>query len=359
MMKKRLVVILLCLALSLSSGVAAYADGMDNFRIVRTYTGQFTDIDGHWYRDTVIGAYELGLAEGKGTGLFVGEDPVKLNEAITMAARINALYFGRSIPASNGKWYEGYVGYAVSAGIIKANQFSDYERAATRGELAQLIYAALPSAAYYAINEVDDGAIPDVTSNEAVYTLYRAGVLTGYIDGSFSPSNNISRAEAFTILCRAVDTGTRKLFTLKNETVESDDAEKLYFIGTVGAVTDTVLTLYPETGEFYLEFGANRIAYGYYQPDGPVRHLTCILGERFFGTLPGENVSGFTFTYIKNSTAVQLTSVTAGGITYVADAGVIVAISPSGSIVPIPDGVNVYGKMLGTMALGDYLVSHI
>jgi len=375
MMKKRVLVGLLCLLLTLSSGVGAYADGLDNFQKTRAYEGQFTDIEGRWFRDTVVGAYELGLAEGQGNGLFAGEASVKLSEAITMAARINAVYYGRSIPLSNGKWYEGYVGYAVSAGIIRADQYGDYERAATRAELARLICAALPAPAYAAVNEVDDGAIPDVeAADDAIYMLYRAGILTGYDDGSFFPAEDITRAEAFTILDRAVEPAARQLFTLKKAVTEEPgpegpgeeepEPEKIYFVGTQGVhtegkVIETVLTLYPETGELYFDFGVHRTAYGMYEPDGRTQTIICLLGERHLGTLPGSDVTGFAFTYTGGTTAIRLTRVTVtGGISYLWNAdGTVTAVDTSGVEVTLDSIPAAAG--LGTLRLGDLLVSRI
>ncbi len=56
---------------------------------------------------------------------------------------------------------------------------------------ASVLAAALPSEALTAINTIADGAIPDVSYSayyaDAVYLLYRAGVLTGSDTAGVSP----------------------------------------------------------------------------------------------------------------------------------------------------------------------------
>jgi len=52
-------------------------------------------------------------------------------------------------------------------------------------------------------------SLPDVNSStpyrDAILTLYRAGVLTGNnVQGTFSPGNNITRAEAAAIISRVI-----------------------------------------------------------------------------------------------------------------------------------------------------------
>lgn len=72
------------------------------------------------------------------------------------------------------------------------------------------------------INLVEDGAIPDVDMNadyaDAVYLLYRAGVLSGSdANGTFNPDSTISRAEVATIVTRMVEPTLRKTIELSGE----------------------------------------------------------------------------------------------------------------------------------------------
>ena len=78
---------------------------------------------------------------------------------------------------------------------------------------------ALPAEALSARNTVEAGAIPDVpmdaTCSDAVYQLYRAGVLTGSGQTSvFLPNNTIKRSEAAAVVVRMVNASFRQDLTL-------------------------------------------------------------------------------------------------------------------------------------------------
>ncbi len=210
--------ILLAALLGTSS---AFAD----FEAKNTYAeGTFSDITAdEWYSAEVKSAYELGFMNGTGEGLFEPYGDVTVAQAVTVAARASALYLGEEIPASDGAWYDMYVDYAVSKGIIKENGFDDYERPAKRYEVADIFCKAFPNGYYTAINSVE--AVPDVPKESDYYnallSLYNAGVVMGNDSyGNFRPYDNITRAETAAIINRAAIPANR----LKKELdVYSDD----------------------------------------------------------------------------------------------------------------------------------------
>ena len=333
-MKKRMFTLFLCLILAWGLCIpGALAAGMGNFRKMQTYDGAFTDIAGTWYETNAVRAYEYGLAAGRGNGLFAGGGNVTLGEAAAMATRLYATYYGTEIDEVEGAWFDRYVSYARRVGIILHDDFipsTDYNRAATRLELVRMVYAALPASAFAEINIVENGLIPDVDDNAAVYALYRAGVLTGYADGSFAPKNTVSRAEAFTILCRTVDTGLREHFELKMPAAKSHSFLHL----TANGVIDCLLVLYPETEEFRIEFNTSTeggAASGRYQ--AVQSSINFYIGQKVLGTLPGAGVSQFSCRFDAGGTSL----IFAGGIGFDSDLG------------PVPV------TRLGTLDIGDTL----
>ena len=77
----------------------------------------------------------------------------------------------------------------------------------------------MPDNALKAINQIEEGKIPDVNMNNSyaaqVYKLYRAGILTGSdTRGTFNPSTYITRAEVATIVARMADSFNRVEFSL-------------------------------------------------------------------------------------------------------------------------------------------------
>ena len=200
-----------------SSGTA----GLSNFTKSNTYTaGQFTDVTaGAWYAASVQAAYEYGLMQGASANLFNINGNLTVAETITIAARLHATYQGKGYTFSSGSpWYQPYLDYAIQNGICST--YPDYNAVISRASFAMILTNALPAEALQAKNTVEENGIPDVPSDanyhDAVYRLYRAGVLSGTDSaGTFAPFNSITRAEVAVILSNMVDPSLRKSFTLK------------------------------------------------------------------------------------------------------------------------------------------------
>ena len=91
---------------------------------------------------------------------------------------------------------------------------ADYNAASSRSYYIAVMYQAMPQREYAVINTIADGAVPDVpvgtTAYEAIYGFYRAGILTGYEDGSFGIDRQVKRSEVATLLARMFDPSVRK-----------------------------------------------------------------------------------------------------------------------------------------------------
>lgn len=218
----------LVMALSLFPTALAAEPGLANFVQVKE-GDEFSDVkDDKWYAADVRRVNQLDLMNGTKNHVwfmddmqFKPNDPISIAETLTLAYRIDNIYHTGewSIPSSGGKWYQGYVDYAIQNGIITAGQYSDYETQATRAQFAVILCASLPEEALPAINSVGRGDIPDVPVTAdyapAVYRLYNAGVLTGGdAYGAFTPDNTITRAECAALVTRLVEPARRKTFTL-------------------------------------------------------------------------------------------------------------------------------------------------
>ena len=221
-MKKRILSLFLAAALACGLAPAAFAAGMDNFGTAQTYpAGKFTDVsDGAWYAQSVRTAYELGLVAGVSDTAFNPEGSITIGSTVALAARLHSIYTTGSADFTQGSpWYAVYVNYAVDNGILTLGQFNDYNANATRRQFAGILAKALPAEALEAVNTVEDGAIPDVAAGsenyEEIYTLYRAGVLTGSDDkGTFAPETTIDRASVAAIVSRMADPELRQSITL-------------------------------------------------------------------------------------------------------------------------------------------------
>lgn len=222
--KNRVFSLFLCVILLLgllpAAAFAAEEGSLDNFTRTKEFREDlFTDVGPKdWFFGSVWTAYELGLMQGSGDR-FDPSGKVTLAETVTVAARLHAIYYtGGERFASGSPWYQPYVDYALEKGIL-AKPFTDYGRAATRAEYATILAAALPAEALPAMNTVADDTIPDVKCSDAcgpaVYTLYRAGVLTGSDKkGTFSPRSTIARSEVAAIVSRMASRSMRRMLIL-------------------------------------------------------------------------------------------------------------------------------------------------
>ncbi|MGI5929472.1 S-layer homology domain-containing protein [Pseudoflavonifractor sp.] len=222
-MKRTFCASLLALAVLLTLIPAASAASLGNFEKVNSYTsGQFTDVAaGVWYEESVRTTYELDLFKGSSATTFSPAGNISIAETLALACRLHSIYHnGTALSGQSSPWYQVYVDYALSNGIIQAGQYSRYDAIATRAQFASILAASLDSSALSAINSIASGAIPDVPASasyaDSVYLLYNAGILTGRdAQGSFSPQATIQRCEAAAIVARMAVPSLRQTFTLK------------------------------------------------------------------------------------------------------------------------------------------------
>jgi len=231
---KRLISIFLVVAMLLALSVTAIASrsGLHNFRSSGSYNaGQFNDVSGlEWFAEYVENAYNHGLMRGRSGEVFAPRDMITYGEAVALAVRLRRIYFtGSSDLAESVLFYAVYSDYARRHGITGGA--GDYAVPATRAQFAELIHNALPLYMLAAINDIPDYGISDVgighSFHNAVYTLYRAGVLNGcYRFGSFRPSSHITRSEAAAIMTRVVVPSARIEFDLPTRLSVEDIFER-------------------------------------------------------------------------------------------------------------------------------------
>ena len=199
---------------------AAKTEGsMSNFKFVNTYTeGQFADVDENaWYgsykQRVIEKAFRYGLMKGTSATTFKPAGNFTIAEAITVAARVHSIYMtGKENFVQGNPWYQVYVNYAVANGIIKTTDFTNYNAAATRAQMAYIFAHCLPDSEYP--SRLHTKTPPDVNASTPysaeIWKLYDSGIVGGSDDaGTFRPQNNITRAEAAAILTRLVDYSSR------------------------------------------------------------------------------------------------------------------------------------------------------
>ncbi len=161
-----------------------------------------------WYKEYVDAAYNAGIIGGKGNNKFDPDAGMTIAEGIKIAACIHALQNDKD-PNPRGEnwsaWYEPYVEYCYSEGIIEDYIFfEDYNRPITRGEMAYL-FARCDGTNYY-LNDVPITDIPDVYDTTPyayeILELYNRGVAVGSGNYTYKPDDNIKRSEVSALVAR-------------------------------------------------------------------------------------------------------------------------------------------------------------
>lgn len=188
----------------------------------------FTDVTrDDWFFADVVNAYERGLVNGMTATTYEPEGRLTVAQAVKLAACMHQLYHRGLVTLQNsgeGEWFESFVAYALENAIMTEN-FENYNADITRRDFVALFYNALPVREYTIINDIPDGAIPDMGMSdggaEQVYAFYRAGILTGYTAGGgyaaheFGPDSTIARSEVATIINRMFDAASRQNFSIR------------------------------------------------------------------------------------------------------------------------------------------------
>ncbi len=187
-----------------------------------------TDISDHWakpYIDDLIAKQAIG---GYPDGTFKPENTISTAEFTKILVSSLGHHVGN---AASGHWASNYMTKAREIQLIEAlePEFDNYNSAITRGMMARMISRAMDETfgdAKYYIPQIKDHNDINPPDKLPVLAVYRAGIVTGYPDGSFKDSNTATRAEATTMLARLLDKNLRREPKLLNLNINyKDDIE--------------------------------------------------------------------------------------------------------------------------------------
>lgn len=187
---------------------------IDNDTIQNTNLNKyFDDIeDSKWAMDAINYLYEMGIINGTGDRTFEPNRNVTRAEMAKMIALLsksemngNTASFG---DVDNNAWYAPYVFAVVNNGYFKGyeNGMFGVVNPITREQASAVVYRYLLNERQkFTITEYrfdDDDIIAD-WAKSAVYSLYSGNIITGRSNTTFSPLENITRAECAVLMYRA------------------------------------------------------------------------------------------------------------------------------------------------------------
>ena len=195
-----------------------YVFTMPNGQVTVTVTFEqaplpFHDVtEGDWFYDAVRYAYENGLMDGVGEGLFAP------NSETTRAQLVTILYRLAGQPAVSGDlpftdveagtWYTDAVAWAAENGIVNGTTDATFAPGEdiTREQLVTILYRYAESKGYDVSASADLSGYPDAGqvqdyAQPAMAWAVAEGIVEG-VDGTLNPAGNASRAQIATILMR-------------------------------------------------------------------------------------------------------------------------------------------------------------
>ncbi|HBY21005.1 MAG: hypothetical protein A2Y24_07390 [Clostridiales bacterium GWE2_32_10] len=174
---------------------------------------KFTDVkEGDWYKSNVEQLVGSGIVNGYEDGTF------KPNTTITKAQFVKMVITSigyKDLQLGKDYWASAYIKKAMQLGILSPREINvaEYESPIIRADMAIIITRALQeeyseNLQDYAILLKDYDSIKELYKTY-ILKAYSKGILGGYEDGEFKPSNSLTRAEASVVIIRMIDESKR------------------------------------------------------------------------------------------------------------------------------------------------------
>lgn len=182
--------------------------GFKGSKYLEDITLPFSDVSQDaWYYPYISTAYNFGILNGKSEDVFDPDAGLTCAEAAKIAACIHAYQSGiyEEFQGYGENWYDVYVDYCYANGIISEYIVFDWNKNATRAQMAYL-FSRCDTEPYY-INDVPLTDIPDITEETPfayeILDLYNKGIAVGSNEYyAYYPYSEVKRSEAAALISR-------------------------------------------------------------------------------------------------------------------------------------------------------------
>ena len=177
----------------------------------------FNDVKAEdWYYPYIATVYSgIGILKGKSETEFDPEAGLTCAEAAKIAACIHALQTNpmEEFTPTGDNWYDVYVDYCRTNGIIEDYIDFEWDKNATRAQMSYL-FSRCDAIPHY-VNDIPLTDIPDVHDTTPfayeILDLYNKGIAVGSDEKyTFHPDSKITRGEAAALIARIAFTEMRK-----------------------------------------------------------------------------------------------------------------------------------------------------
>ncbi|MBQ2915450.1 MAG: S-layer homology domain-containing protein [Clostridia bacterium] len=174
----------------------------------------FQDVaeDSLYYND-IKAVYDWGFMTHKEENFFAPNASVTYAELVEIAANLHQIKTASApVAETEGRWYQPYVDYCKENGII--NKDYNWDESVSRAEFIDIFSRVATVNDLKAFNNIEDGAIPDVSEDsdyyDSIYKFYRAGIFQG-VDELYNckPDGLIRRYEIACVINRIMNPSVR------------------------------------------------------------------------------------------------------------------------------------------------------
>ncbi len=175
-------------------------------------THPFTDLNGHWAESAICELYNDGVVNGVSEKTFSPNAPITRAEFVkimveSLGYNVYAVQSAAFTDTSTDAWYYAVVSFAHSKGFVGGYSDGSFHPNAsiTRAEAVELLVNASGQSSADTSNlnhQFKDVSAQDWFATSLAIALQNE-VIQGYGDGTFRPTNSISRAEAAVMLTKA------------------------------------------------------------------------------------------------------------------------------------------------------------
>ncbi|MGB4377511.1 MAG: S-layer homology domain-containing protein [bacterium] len=170
--------------------------------------GELADISGHWAKEFIRELVERGAIGGYPDGTFKPDNKITRAEFVTILVKAFGLEGkgDRVFADTAGHWAREAIAAAAQLGIVSgydANTFGPNDPV-TREQMATMLVKAAGLEPWAGEVTFADGGKVAAWAREAVVTAVHHAVISGYPDYTFRPQGNATRAEAATVVVKAL-----------------------------------------------------------------------------------------------------------------------------------------------------------
>lgn len=171
-------------------------------------TKNFTDLEGHWASGSIMDLVELGVIQGYPDNSFRPDKKMTRAEFVTIVIKALNLQGSsdKEFADTTSHWAQDAISTAAGLGIV--NGYSDNtfgpDELVTREQIATMVVRAAQIADTESNIRFSDVAEISGWARSALAAAIANGLVNGYPDGTLKPQGNTTRAEAATLILRAI-----------------------------------------------------------------------------------------------------------------------------------------------------------